>query len=301
MLGTNPMDADDATVDQWLEMMVDGRADMYAWHDERRAQAILDAARPVLDARGTAARRGSFYHVLGLGRVIRSRFRVDEADIANLRESVAAAEETGIEKDIGYAACFLGWLLWARGELTAAQEELNRALALAERIGEAVLLERSLVHLAFIAVRRHDTEAVRLLAHRALTVAPTAASRDSATDASALLVWLAWQDQQPHEVIALAEQIARGDPHTTYHVPQGITPHKWVCLFPLLAAHLTLGDVAAAVGAARQLLARDQQRYPDELESALALACRAWAHGGCELAIQQLTTARTLAGDLHYL
>jgi tetratricopeptide (TPR) repeat protein len=151
------------------DLMLDGRADLDALRGQYDlALATLDAARPVLEARGTSARKCSFYHVLALGRVARNRFRVDETDVANMRASAAAAAQGDDDKDLGYATYFVGWLLWLHGDLAAAHEELERSLALAERIGEAILLGESLLKLALTALRRHDAEAVRSFARRAM-------------------------------------------------------------------------------------------------------------------------------------
>jgi adenylate cyclase len=301
LLGSNPIAEDDAIVDQWLELMLDGRADLHAMRNEPElAQAALDAARPVLEARGTPARKCSFYHVLAIGQVIRNRFRVDETDIANIQISAAAAAQGDDDKDIGYATFFVGLLLWLHGDLAAAHEQLEQSLALAERIGEAVLLGESLLKLAFIALQRNDTQAVRSLVHRAMAAAEAMASPNGVADAKACLAWLAWQDRDPQDVIALAEQIAGLAAMTTYHVTAGVTPHKWIYLWPLMASHLDAGNVAEAVTAGRQLLHPAQQRLPDDLESAVTTACQAWDQGEREMSRDKLIAALALAHDLRY-
>src|ERR1700739_99558 len=128
-------------------------------------------------------------------RVLRNRFRVDDSDIASLRRSVEAAEHTGEDKDLGYATGFLGWALWLRGDLAEAEEQLERALAMAERIGETHLRDISLLSLTLTALRRHDTEAVRTLVPRAIAAAQAAGSRIAGV--MACQAWLAWQDGHP--------------------------------------------------------------------------------------------------------
>ena len=82
--------ADDATVDQWLELMVDGRADLHVMRFEADlALAMLERARPVLEARGTPARKTAFYRLQTMQRLLRNRLRVDDEDIASLRAAVA--------------------------------------------------------------------------------------------------------------------------------------------------------------------------------------------------------------------
>ncbi len=65
LLGGDPSGWDDATVDQWLEMMIDGRAAIHSMRFEPDLMlATLERARPVLESRGTPARR----HDLSTGR-----------------------------------------------------------------------------------------------------------------------------------------------------------------------------------------------------------------------------------------
>ena len=113
LLGDHPGDGDgdgDATADQWLEMMIDGRADVHVMRFEPdRALEVLEAARPVLEAHGTPARRYVFDRLYTQQRLIRNRFQVDDADLARLRSSLQMAEHTGEDKDLGYATHFLGW------------------------------------------------------------------------------------------------------------------------------------------------------------------------------------------------
>jgi tetratricopeptide (TPR) repeat protein len=123
LLPGNPAEKDAATAEEWLELMVDGRAALYVMHDEPAlALATLEAVRPVLEASGTPARKYSFYMHIAYSRVMHNGYRVDEADIADMRRALAAAAQGDEEKDVGYATYFLARLLWLRGDLTAAQE-----------------------------------------------------------------------------------------------------------------------------------------------------------------------------------
>ena len=289
----DPAEQDDATADKWLELMLDGRADLYAVRGEHEhAMATLAAVRPVLDARGTPARRFCFYHVHAIGSMLHRRYRVEEADLANIRACLAAAAQGDDEKDIGYATLFVGWLLWLHGDLAEAHEHLERALALAERIGEAILLAESLQHLMLTAVRRRDTVTVRALAPRAAAAAEATATSACQASAEACRAWLAWQDGQPSAVVTLSDEIVEHE--ATF-------PYRWVYLWPLIAVRLDGGDLAAAVAGARQLLDPAQQRLPCDLESAVEAACLAWDRGKLEACGHELAAAVALAHDLCYL
>jgi class 3 adenylate cyclase len=297
LLADDPGGWDDATADQWLELMIDGRAALHSMSSElERLRATLERARPMLEARGTPARRHVFDRQLAFEGLIRQRYRVEDADLAGLRRSVELADHAGEEreKDLGYAIHFLGWALWLRGELAEARERLETALAMAERIGETHLRGISLMTLILTALRAHDTESVRALIPRAV-----AAARDDSSTATGVMAcqsWLAWQDGHPEEVVRLAGQIAKFDPAKMAFGGR----HRWVHLFPLIAVRLRAGDPAAAVAAARQILAPSQQLLHDELMAALDTACAAWDNGQPDAAAADLAAALDLAHDLNY-
>lgn len=295
LLGDNPGGRDDATADQWLEIMVDGRADIHVTRFETdEALAILEAARPVLEVRGTPARWTAFDRLFTMQRLMRNRFRVDDADIATLRRSIEAAEHTGEDKDLGYAIDFLGWAHWLRGDLAEATENLEKAQAMAYRIGESHLHVISLLALTLTALRRHDTEAVRTLSSQAFKALAEVDGRVAM--AMACQAWLAWQDERPDEVLRLAAQIAEINQTMIGHGAR----YRWVYLFPVIAARQTAGAVAEAVTAARQILDPAQMLLPDELTAALESSCAAWDRADQEAASKLLATALTLARDLHF-
>jgi tetratricopeptide (TPR) repeat protein len=297
LLGDDPGSWDGATADQWLEIMIDGRAAMHSMRSEPDLLlATLERARPMLAARGTPTRQHVFDRLLAMEGLIRHRHRVEDADLAGFRRSVELAEHSGEEreKDLGYATYFLGWALWQRGELTEARERSEAALAMAERVGETHLRSISLMVLTLTAVRAHDKESVRSLIPRAME-----AVRDDSTHVTGVMAcqsWLAWQDGHPEEVIDLAGQIAKFDPATTALGGR----YRWVYLFPLIAARLRGGDAAPAFAAAREILDPSQQLLPDDLTAALDAACAVWDAGQADAAASDLAGALDLAHDLSY-
>jgi class 3 adenylate cyclase len=292
--------ADDTVVDQWLELMVDGRADLHMMRFEHeRALAVLERARPLLEARGGPARKSAFYRLWASQHVLSNRLRVDDEDLAGMRASIAAAEHTGEDKDVGYATNFLGWALWMHGDLSEAAQEYTKALVLAERIGEMHLRDVGLLYLARIALRRHDTETLRTLLPQWYAAASGPGRRLGSRAAGlAMEAWLAWQDGRPDEVFRLAAEIETYD--LTTHISGAM--YRWVYLFPLIAARLRAGELEAAVTAARRIIDRSQQALPDDLTTALAEACESWdragqaeERGGQAETTERLTQALALA------
>jgi len=296
LLGGNPAEMDAATVEEWLELMVDGRACQYTTeHQPERTLATLEVVSPVI-GRGSPARKHGYYMHLAMARVAQNRFQVDETDLANLRLGLAAAAQGAEEKDVGYATFFLGRFLLMHGDLAEARDYLEQSLTMAERIGETMLLAQSLLGLALTALRRHDTAAVRALVPRVLAEVEIMASPDYLAGVKACLAWLAWQDRQPDDVIKLSEEIATlmtGTPDVgIYYSP--------VHLWPLAAVRLEAGHLAEAVAASRQFPAYGQ-RLPAGLDAELTAAAQAWDQDQPEQARTSLAAALDLARTLGYL
>jgi class 3 adenylate cyclase/tetratricopeptide (TPR) repeat protein/two-component SAPR family response regulator len=298
LIGGEPSVDDTVSIDQWLELMIDGRAGMHVMRGEPDvALATLDAARALAEARGNPARRHSFYLYLALARVAKNQFQVAEDDIATMRKSAEAARGSD-EKDFGYATYFVGRLLQLRGDLPAARTQLEKALAMAERIGEGHLLAHSLLDLTLTAIRRHDTAAVRSLAPRAMTAARALRHSEYVAEVTACLAWLAWRDRRPADVIALAGRVERLVGRGNSVVG---TLSWWVCQWPLLAVHLDADRVGDAIAAAHALLALGEPQLAVDLRSPLEASSRAWQVGDHDTCRHQLAAALRRARDLRYV
>jgi class 3 adenylate cyclase/DNA-binding SARP family transcriptional activator/tetratricopeptide (TPR) repeat protein len=296
LLGGGGGDKDEVAIRQWLDVMVEGRAQLHLHRKEPElALAVLSEARPVLEARGSPAQKHLFYRNLAWQAAMKGHFRVDEEIIANMRKAAAAAAEGGDESDIAWAALFLGFFLMLRGDLGEAQEQWESSLAVAERSADNILRAANLVCSALVAVRRHDVEAVRYLAPQAV-VACEVPLPEFVGAGKGCLAWLAWQDERANDVVTLANEAAE-------HFRTALGPMtfwKWVYLWPLVAVRLGDDSVGEAVAASRQLLEPFQQRPPDELERVLESASVAWTSERADVARANLTQALELARDLHF-
>jgi class 3 adenylate cyclase len=294
----DPGQTDDTAADHWLELMVDGWAELHAMHGEPdRALAVLEEASPVVEARGIPARKASFHRLRTTQRMLRNRLRVDEEDIAGLRACVAEAEHSDEEKDLGYAEHFLGWALWLRGDLPAAVVELTSALRLADRIGETHLRDLALLTLSTAALRRHDVAAMRTLLPQAFAAGDAGGFVDGRVAGRlGCAAWLAWQDGRQDEVFRLAAELDQSDASA---LGSGVM-YRWIYLFPLLAARLQAGHTEAAVTAARQIIDPLQIWLPDDLTGALATAAESWDQGDEAETTKRLKKALALARTRAY-
>jgi class 3 adenylate cyclase len=301
LLGEQPWDKDDAWADVWLEILLDGRAHLHLLSGEGElALAALTAARPVVEGRGSPARKCEFYWSVAAQRASQNRWRVDEEDIANARKGLAAATQGDDQKDIAYATYAVGHFSLMRGDLVEAREHLEKSLAMAERIGEVALRAQSLWALTETALRSHDVEAVRSLAPQAMASGEAAASPWFVGSAKASLAWLAWQDGRPQGVVALANEAMELWGTAVFDRNQLFGWPLWLCLWPLIAAHLGAGLVGEAVASGRQMLRPSQLRLPDKLESMLESACAAWDQDEPEVARDKMAEAFELARDLRW-
>ncbi len=259
----DPANHDQAAAELWLEIQLDGRAQLHYWRDEpERAAAVLDQARPVVDGRGSPVMRQKFYSGLALQRARQQRYRIDEEILANTRRSLEAAKEAARELELAWSVFLLGFFLLWHGDLEEAEEQLRASLTIADRIGDVVLRARCLCYLNVTALRRHDVEAVRSLASEAMAAGKDAEYPEYVACAIATNAWLAWRDRRYEEVIPLAT--AALDLWGTTVVRYS---WYWLCLWPLIAVRLSAGEIDEAVAASRQLLVPPQQRLPDDLES----------------------------------
>jgi class 3 adenylate cyclase/tetratricopeptide (TPR) repeat protein len=295
LLGDQPGETD-AEADQWLELMIDGRAER-CLHcgDADGGLAILDAVRPVLEARGNATRRYGFYTALASQHVVRDHMRASDQSIAATRRALAAAEDSRDTKDIGYATYCLGWMLCMTGDLAEGRARLLAALEIAERVGETVLLTSCLGDLLMMALARHDVDTARTLAPRTIEAASPLGQH--VAWARAPLAWLAWQDGNTDEVLRITAELRAADGTG----PVTGSRNRWTYLLPAAAVHLGRADLASAIAAARQVLGPGQQALPDELAGAIESACRAWDAGQPDEAATALRAALDLARDLGFL
>lgn len=296
LLGEHPEDEDQATVDLWLEVQLDGRALLHYWRIEpERAAAVLAKARPVVDTRGSPSRRQMFYLSLAVQQARQTRYRIDEEILANIRTAVAAAKEAGGEHDLAFSTFNLGFILLWHGDLAEAEQHLEASLAIVEQIGDVVLRARCLCYLNVTALRRHDVEAVRSLAPQAMAAGEAASYPEYVGMAKATQAWVAWQGECFEDVVTLA-----GEALELWRTTVVSYPWYWVCLWPLVAVRLAGGQVGEAVEAARMMLVPPQQRLPDELESAVQTALDARENGEARLAEVRLREAVALAERLRY-
>jgi tetratricopeptide (TPR) repeat protein len=291
LLGEEPSGRGKERTDLWLELQVDGRASLHYWRNEPAlSMAVLEKARPVVETQASLAQKRTFYDSLVLQRLRETRYRIDDEILANERAALAAAKEVCGEGDLGWAAFMMGFCLLWNGDLSEACEQLEAALAIAERIGDVVLRARALCYLNVTALRRHDADEVRRLAPQAMAAAVAAAYPEYVAAANATLSWLAWQEQRFDDAIALGGEALELWGTT-------IVSYSWysLCLWPMIAVRLRAGQIDEAIDLSRKLLEPPQQRLPDDLELLVEQAGAASDQKRRRVAADKLAEALELA------
>ncbi len=296
LLGADPGGQDQARVDLWLELQLDGRVHLHYWRNEPAlGMAVLEASRPVVETRGSLDQKKTFYDSLVVQQLRETRYRVDDEILVNQRAALAAAEEFCGEHDLAWAFFMMGFCLLWRGELVEARERLEMALAGAERTGDVLLRTRALCYLNVAALRSHDADTVRRLAPEAMAAGEAAAYPEYVAAAKATLAWLAWQEDRSADVVRFGEEALQ-----LWRTTIVSYSWYWLCLWPIIAVRLRSGQIAESIDAGRRLLAPPQQRLPDDLESLLQEAGAAWDQNENRVASDKLAQALQLAVTLGY-
>ena len=298
LLGDEPEQRGQEWAEAWLEVQIDGRANLYNWRNQPDlAAAVLDRATPVVEKFGSTSRKAGFYLQLSIARC-NSSSQVDDASLAIMRRAVQAAEGGEGEHELAYCVGTLGCLLMYRGELDEAEAMMRSASALASRLGDPLCRSWSLCLLSRLGVRRHDVEAVRSLSHQARAAAISANLTWWVAAATAAMAWVAWKDSCFSEVVGLADEALELWDGSAFTSPTYTANHKGLCLWPLMSVRLDAGQTAEAVDAGRLLLEPSLVRPLDQAESLLDAALRTWEGGDWYAAAGKLSKALGRASAL---
>jgi tetratricopeptide (TPR) repeat protein len=297
LLPDKPIDADDAFVEQWVVLM-------NRWSENYRNQSlyadeltVLEEIQPVVDARGTVRQRSQNLFLMAKAQAELAHYRVSDEVIADMRRATEMVPHRGQELGDGWEPMLLGYLAFLGGHLELSREQLERALAMAEKTGEAQLRAACMVIRPLTALRAHDTQGVRELAPVAVAACEGIGFPEWVAMAKGSLAWLAYQEGRHDDVLALAAEC--DELMKAPHGPEIFV--NWVRLWPVVAVHLAAGLVEPAVVAAHQMLDPSQQRFENELESLVISARQAWDDGDALAAEKALKNALVLAQELRYL
>ncbi|MEO6889594.1 MAG: AAA family ATPase, partial [Ktedonobacteraceae bacterium] len=254
--------------------------------------ATIARVRPIVEQHGTQEQRELLYYALSMRELIRARYIIPESRIALLRQTVAAVQQTGNKSKLGILHLTFGTTLLWSGHLDEAEEQLGKALQVAEQLDLAWLHMRCLTFLPFISRKRGQVEQVRNLITR--TLAKSEGRKNSVLMGHR--AWVAWREGNLAETEAYGRAALEES-----QAQQESDIFRWVGIWPLLGVALAQEGYAEAIDYARMLLEPAQQPPPEALRSLLEAALHAWDTGLQEEARVLLQQAMPLAEQMGYL
>ena len=253
---------DDRWWGTWIDVELE-RAHHHYFEDELDDLAIVIAElRPVVDERGTPARRLQLLHVLAQNSYRHEQYVLSEETEALVREIYRLSGEIGDTS----AEFTLGFCLLWRGKLEEAETHLRQGLEDARRRGDALIEVRCLVYGALVRRLCSDVEGARALLAELVALDDLLGYVGLASAGNA---WVALRDGDHDAASRFAEAaLADWDPRSR----SGSSTFQWTARFPLLAIELARGEDEAALGHARVMLDVHQHPLPADLATPLAAA-----------------------------
>jgi len=288
--------ADTGAWQEWIEIQVERIWNLY-WQGLTEKMAELHAkALPVMLRFGTPIQRARLASVLTLMRLRRDRYMASDETLAVGEEALAAANaarDAGLLIDGHFG---LGLIRLVRRELQEAEEQLQIALGLAERTGDAIRKSRCLTYLMVVARMRGHVAETRNYIPQVLSTAWAGRMVAYESAAKASLAWLAWREGDLNEV--------RLQGRESLDLMKGAwaaSPFRWTAAWPVIGAALAEENIAEAIELSRAMLDPVQMRQPEAIESVLVAATSAWERNEVEVARSQLQRSLELAQEMSYL
>ena len=180
--------------------------------------------------------------------------------------------------------------------LPEAEQYIRQSLADSEHLGDVTTLSRAIAYLTVILRKKDQLDDVRGHAKRLLETALIGQMLEYIGSAYGHQAWVALRDGNIEQARSLAEQ--------GYQMMQQVPIGKviiWITLWPLIAAEISISQIAKAVDHVRVLIGSTQQPQPKNVKSALDDALQAWEAGDLDAASQHLSQACKTARQYGYV
>jgi tetratricopeptide (TPR) repeat protein len=125
---------------EWIENQVEHMR-MYYWLGKlHEAEELAEQMKPVVEQQGTPEQRGKFFNSLALTGIRRERYVPSDLTVSYARSAVVAIQESDNLVETVWIQFIFGFVLLWYGALDEAEEELRKAQALTERVGDVTTL-----------------------------------------------------------------------------------------------------------------------------------------------------------------
>lgn len=307
-LGQEPAESAPEWRQEWVMIQVD-RLRLRYWQGQvHEMTRLAEKVRPAVERYGTPLQRSKFFDSLVLMALRRDRYVVSEETLPHAHTAVIAAQESGDLGETAWAQFLLGFSHLWHGDLAEAEEHLQTALGLAERVGDVTLQSRCLTYLTVTWRKRGQVEKVRDLALRSLAAAQVGQMLEYIGMAQANLAWAARREGNLVEAQEMGQTAL-----ALFQQTMQAQMFPWIVLWPLIGVRLAQNQAASApaeadaeadaeaVEYARGLFTSTGQPQPDALASVIETAIQSWEAGQPEKAHTCLVQAAALAEQMGYL
>ena len=296
MLGQQPAEAATDWWHEWVAIQIDRIwTSFWNWGEYPELSEMAEKVQAAVEQYGTPAQRSSFFRSLVLINSRPDPRAPDPRTESYARAAVAASEESGNLGEIAQSRYYLGLFhMWFKNSAEAL-DEVQSALALAERIGDPYLQLECLSMLAVVHRMRGEVDETRRLISRSLPLATELGSVEYEGMAKANLAWMAWRNGDLDE----AQRYARAA-LDLWQTPVDMGWHG-LALWPLIAIALTRDELSTAIDYVRRLFGRTQRPVPGALAEVLQQTIVAWDARKPDAARVQLEQALELAHTQGYL
>jgi DNA-binding SARP family transcriptional activator/predicted negative regulator of RcsB-dependent stress response len=283
---------------EWVQIQLE-RMWLYYWLGQWQAMSEMAKMRSLVEQHGTPAQRISFLLCLASMNHRRDRYVVSEETLALCQTALSIGQELEDVGDIAWARFVLGFSQLWYGDLDAAEQQMQAALALAEQTGDVVHQSRCLTYLTVLYRKRGQRDKARHYASRSLAAATTAQMVEYVGTAQANRGWVAWREGN----LAQAEADGQAALASWQQLPSGQSScaFQWTALWPLAAVAFAWDRTSEAIKFVRALLEPTQQCLPDDLTAVVQNAVKAWEEDEQRVAHTYLALALESAQELGYL
>lgn len=253
--------------DEWLQLYVEELWVCYWLNQVTEMDAITATIAPLMQAAGTAAQRSKFLHVQAMKNLRRDRYVVSQVTLELVHQTLVACRTHPMPVELPMAQFFYGMCLFLHGSVDTAEEELRKAVVLAERSGDIGHQARCLTYLTAIARSRGNVAEVRATAAQTLDLARRAASTEYVASALAHQSWASLRAGESEQALQLAESAVE-----LWRQFPAVFPFKWWALLPLLEMALEKHDFTRARDWASELITPNQHHFSTSALEHLAKA-----------------------------
>lgn len=272
---------------EWLQIQLD-RVQMYYWDNQPdQMESLIQKIRGEVETSGRLDQQFALLRHEGQYRMRRERYRLSANTLEITGRALALSAQLGDAYIRSIAQFNYGFSLLWHNDLSAAREELTKALEDTTRVGLRIWQVRALAYLSIVNRKLDEPEMVRKIDLQLLALSHEIGEYAYHAMGLADEGWLAWRAGDlalAAKYCATALEEWKAIASTIFH---------GLALWVLLDIAITQGDLAAAIQYAERLLDPDRYDQPllEPMDSLLTQACLAWQAGDAGSAAQQIRQA----------